>query len=313
MTSVVFNQLLVLFLLLLGGFFLARRNILNAQVASGMTSILTKAILPAFAITSLQIPLSQGNVTRFGGAALGMAAVILLGMLLGGVAWLLFRRKLARNEAGILLSCCAFSNAIFIGKPLLEVMHGSSILSIIPISSFVFNVLAFSLGVFLTTLGQPRSGGDLRAFFRAICNPIILCSIVGMLFYFCSITLPTPIRAAMDMLTACMTPLSMLLIGASLAGARPKEVLLDWRVYLISLVRLVLCPLLVYALARPLVQDPQLLHMLLVFAAVPVATTSGILAEQYDSPHKALASRSIVVSTALCFLTLPLLLSLLGL
>lgn len=313
MLPIVFNQLSILFLLILAGYLLAKKNILDSRVSKGLSSILTKAILPAFAITSLQIPFSRENMLRLGGAALGMVGLILGGALLGGVVWLLFRKKLAKNEAGILLCCCAFSNSIFIGKPLLEVMHGDSILFLISVSSFVFNLLAFSLGVFFTTLGQPGSGGGLRAFFRAICNPIVICSIVGMLFYFFSIPLPAPIRSAMDMLVACMTPLSMLLIGASLVGTRPREMLLDWRVYLISLVRLILCPLLVLALARPLVQDVQLLHMLFVFAAVPVATTSGILAEQYDSPYKALASRSIVVSTALCFVTLPLLLALLGL
>lgn len=311
MTSIIIHRLLVLFLLLLAGFFLARRNILNTQASKGINAILTKACLPAFAITSLQIPFAPENLMRAWDSVVGIVAMILAGTLLGCAFWLLFRKKFAKNEAGVLLCCCAFSNAIFIGKPLLEAMHGSSILFIISITSFVFNLLAFSLGVFMTTLGMPQSGGRLRAFFRAICNPIVICSIIGLLLYFFSITLPTPLRAAMDMLTACMTPLSMLLIGASLAGARPKEVLLDWRVYLISLVRLVLCPLLVLALFRPLIQDVQLLHMLFVFAAVPVATTAGILAEQYDSPYKSLASRSIVISTALCFITLPLLLSLL--
>lgn len=313
MSAIIIDKLITLLLLMAVGFFLRKLGIFDVRVEKGLSALLTKALLPAFAISGLQRPYSSENVPRMGGAIIGLTLIVAVGAVLAVLFCALIKKCFTKNEAGVFISSIAFGNFIFLGKPLLEALYGDALSFFFAMLSFWFNILSFSVGVFLINWGRETQGGRLRGAIRAAVNPITVCSVVGILFYFFSIELPHPVRGTLDMLADAMIPLSMLLIGSSLYGASIREILTDWKIYAICCFRMVLCPLMIYLIVRPLTQDIELFHALLIISAMPVAATVGILAEQYDSPYKALATKSIVVSTVLCFITLPLLLLVFGL
>ena len=104
-------------------------------------------------------------------------------------------------------------------------------------------------------------------------------------------------------------PLSMLIIGTSLGAISVRATLADWRVYVVSAVRLLVCPLLTWLVLRPFVSG-ALLGIPVLLAACPSAMVVTALCLQYDRSD-AFASKCIFLNTILSAVTIPLLIWLL--
>ena len=83
-----------------------------------------------------------------------------------------------------------------------------------------------------------------------------------------------------------------------------REALTDWRAYVVSLVRLILCPLVVWGVLRLFVSG-TVLGVLTVIAACPSGAMITILSLRYGV-DETFATRVNFVSTVLCAGTLPL-------
>ena len=101
----------------------------------------------------------------------------------------------------------------------------------------------------------------------------------------------------------------MLVIGTSLGGISVRSVLTDWRVYVVSAVRLLVCPLLTWLVLRPFAAG-ALLGISVLMAACPSAMLVTALCLQYGRSD-AFASKCIFLSTVLSAVTIPLLIWLL--
>ena len=98
--------------------------------------------------------------------------------------------------------------------------------------------------------------------------------------------------------------LAMLYVGTILTKSSIKDVFSDWRTYACSFVRLVLIPLLVLMIARPLIHDPMIYGVLVIGHAMPVAGFCAIFAGEYGN-DVVLASKFIFITTLLCIITIP--------
>ena len=101
----------------------------------------------------------------------------------------------------------------------------------------------------------------------------------------------------------------MLIIGTSLGAISVRATLADWRVYVVSAVRLLVCPLLTWLVLRPFVSG-ALLGIPVLLAACPSAMVVTALCLQYDRSD-AFASKCIFLNTILSAVTIPLLIWLL--
>ena len=115
---------------------------------------------------------------------------------------------------------------------------------------------------------------------------------------------------AVNQLGLLTTPLSMLLVGSLLATMPVKSVFVNWRAYVVSLLRLLLFPLVVWVVLESLRLPEMLVGIPTVIAAMPAAVNSAVLAEQYDG-NAALASQIVFLSTLLAVLSIPLVVGLL--
>lgn len=153
---------------------------------------------------------------------------------------------------------------------------------------------------------RPTPGGVLKALAR---NPLILACLLGILLNLSGLGLPAPAVPVLDLLAAMALPLGLLAVGAALdlRALRTGGV----AVIAAALVKLVLMPLLAWGLARGIGLDQQATQVLLVFAAVPTATSAYILARQLggDAP---LMANIITAQTLIALLTMPLMLGWLG-
>jgi predicted permease len=313
---VVLGQMITLFLIVLIGFAAFKRGFIDEKVQKGLSVLLTDIFLPAFLLSGLQIPYSIDHVRSMGDSLLG----IVLFLAAGFIPSFLFTklRRMQWSEAGIVMCCSMFPNCIFLGKPIMNALYAQSADFRIAGFAIFFNIALVTLGRFLVAPDQ-KEKKSIRASLRYLVNPVTVVGGLGLVLYFLDIQLYAPVTAACQLFANMMTPLSMFLIGCSLAQIHFKgpgavrAQLLDGRVYFITAIRLFLTPLLTYAIARPLIHDPVTLGVVVIAAAMPVATMSEIYAMQAGNEHAATAAKAVVLSTLLCIASAPAVVGILGL
>jgi len=109
--------------------------------------------------------------------------------------------------------------------------------------------------------------------------------------------------SAIDSLGSMTSPLSMILIGATLANMKLK-VLLDKSVLYTSFFRLIAFPVLIALLLKPFGLEPMIVNVCVILLAMPVASNTAAMAERYGGDYK-FASAVVSVSTLLSVVTVP--------
>ena len=154
-----------------------------------------------------------------------------------------------------------------------------------------------------------HDGGGLRL--KEILTMPLCATLVSLLILLLHIPVPGAVRSLISTMSGATMPLSMLVIGASLGSVSLLDAFRNGRLYLASAVRLLLIPLLTWALLRLFISDTELLMTMTVLAGCPSAILITVLCIQYER-DAVFAAEGTLQNTALSLVTIPLLLWLLG-
>ena len=142
-----------------------------------------------------------------------------------------------------------------------------------------------------------------EAYKKLVKHPCIIAVFIGVLVMAFRVTFPEFLENTVEGISKCMVPISMLAIGAMLADSDIRR-MFDREVLYYCWLRLVLYPLLILAVLRLFHTDRVLCSTMVLLSAMPMASTTAILADKYEcSPE--IASQTIFVSTLLSIVTLP--------
>ena len=134
----------------------------------------------------------------------------------------------------------------------------------------------------------------------------VIACIAAMLLYFLQTPVPSFLQAFITNLGNLTAPLSMMIIGASLAQMPLKELFLDKKLLLFSLVKLLLLPAVWMIMVNRVAEQEILRGVCLVMMATPVGSMTAMLAQQYGGDYET-ASRGVALTTVLSVITMPLL------
>ena len=219
------------------------------------------------------------------------------------IAWLLATRALhlARPAVGSVVCCALVANTGYLGYPLVAALLGFDRLS----EAVVYDVLvsspvlifgAFSVGA---AFGE-RAGEGVRergaAFFTR--NPPLYAAILAMIAP--DSLAPDPLVDAARIAVVAILPLGFFAVGAALAeeaeeGAMPVPPPLDAPVAAAVALRLAVAPVLLYALALPLIDLPG---AYLLLAAMPCGINTMIVTHAYGLDLR-IAAGAVAWSTAI--------------
>lgn len=296
----IFNQILMLFLLMVAGYAARKIEVFDDKVTKGLSSILLKLTLPALIISSMQNPFSTELLKQSGQILL--LSVITYGISIGIAVLVPKLMKSSDEEKSVYQFILLFSNVGFMGYPVVESVFGKEALFYTAIYNLPFNLLVFTLGIYLFT---SKGGKDHKVNWKIFVNPGVVAVFIGFFLFIFSIRLPYAIEGAVELLGSTTTPLSMIIVGGLLAKIEVKKVLGNWRVYVTSLVRLIVLPILIWLIFKGFITDPLLLGVPVIIAAMPAAANTAILAEEYGG-NAELASQGVFISTLLSVISIPL-------
>lgn len=285
------NILMLLYLLI--GYFLFRKKLIGISGSADIGRMLLHIVMPA---AILKAYMTSYTPERLIGLVLSFLAALLALLLAIFISRIFFKKEQAIERFG-----AAFSNAGFIGIPLVQMTLGEE--AVFYISSFValLNILQWTYGVFILT-------GDRNTFsFQKLrTNPVILSFLGGLLLFFLPVRLPDLLTGMIGSLAAMNGPLAMIVLGTYLAQVSPGSLFKEKLAYRSSFVRLILIPILTIILLGFFPAEYHTLKLaVLIAASAPIGSNVAIFAQLYGQDYTR-AVKEVCLSTLLCMITLPL-------
>lgn len=287
-----FKQSLTMFVYLLIGYFLYKKKLVSKQGSADMGRMLLYVIMP--------VAILKSYIRDFSTELLEGLAVSFVLALLSLILAVVVSRLLFKKEEGVERFGAAFSNAGFIGIPLVQMALGTE--AVFYVASFVaiLNILQWTYGILVMT-------GD-RSVIRPqkICtNPIVISFLAGLILFFAPITLPEILTDIIGTLSSMNGPVAMIVLGVYLGQVPLKSLFTDRLVYKCAAVRLLLIPALTIVLMLIVPAEYQTIKLtVLIAAAAPVGSNVAIFAQLYDQDYTR-AVKEVCLSTLLCIVTLP--------
>lgn len=298
--SIVFAKMAMLVLIMLLGYLCARIGITGPEFNQRVTPLMVKVLLPATILNSvLSVPDFSGRELL--DYILVMTVMVALQML---PAWFLPRLMRTRSEdVGATRLVTAFGNVGFVGLPVVAAIFGDEMVFFASLCNIPFNLALYSC----SAVQLSPDGGRVR--WQDVLNAPVIATLLSVVLLLSRVHVPGVLADTISSVSGVTIPLSMLVIGTSLGGISVRSVLTDWRVYVVSAVRLLVCPLLTWLVLRPFAAG-ALLGISVLMAACPSAMLVTALCLQYGRSD-AFASKCIFLSTVLSAVTIPLLIWLL--
>jgi predicted permease len=298
--NVVLNQVIILFIILAIGYVAGKFNILDSNGTKKLSEILLYISTPMMIFNSFFIDFSQERLVNtiwvIGFTTFMFIVSITLSKLIYG--------KFNERTAPVLRFTAIFSNCGYIGLPLMRAVFGEE-------GAFYGSFYIVLFNVFLWSYGYMMFGGkDTKAktLKRVLLSPAIIAVYIGTIVFLFSIPIPSTIKGAIKAVGDTTMPLSMLIVGGVISTARLVTLFNDWKVYLSSIVRLILMPALAFLIAL-LVGVPYLPAAVTVTAlAMPAAANATIFSEMFGK-DAVFASKCVAVSNLLSIITAPVLIS----
>ena len=300
MTQII-KQMTVLFLIMGTGYLCGKKGLMDEDLSKKLSSLVLNVTMPAMILASV-----AGGSAGYSKSAAGQ--VLLAGAVCYAVivplAFAVVRLlRVPDSQAKLYAFMIIFSNTGYMGYPVLRAIYGEGAIFLASIFNMLFDVLAYSLGVWL------MSGGRGKFSPRVLVNPALISSVLALAVFMTDIKLPSVIGSTLDSLGSVTSPCAMMLIGSSLALIPAKEIFTELRLYPFSLIKQLALPLLARFILGFILGDPELLGIMTVLAAMPAASLCVMFANQYGSDAK-LASKGVFITTMCSFITIPLLCSL---
>lgn len=303
--NLVFSNLLGLFLLIGVGYLAVRLGVVPASSSKSLTALLMNITTPATVFVSLIRPFEASFLTD--GVTIILLAALLF-LLFALTAWLAARLLGVREgRRGIWMFACIFCNNGFMGFPIALALFQEEGLTLAVILGIPFNLLVYTLGAKLVCMDRIQDARNAPISWRSVLlNNVNIAMVLGLVFYIGRILVPTALMTPLTYLSNVTTPLSMLITGITLANGSFAALFKDRDVITASLMRLLVFPLLTWAIMLPLpIANPLVCAVTLVIMAMPAPALATILAEHYGGNAK-LGSQIVFLSSLLCMVTIPL-------
>lgn len=306
--SPLFVKLLTFIALMLAGYAGARKNILCPGFAKSLSWLVMDIFLSCTilnSVTSGDLDISGAQLVK---VILLLSLVMLISYAFGALSARIFFK--GRKNAPVFELPISVMNNIFIGLPIAEALYGSTAVLYCALSCIPYNLLLYSYGVWRLRSGKALDGGAAFKIKDMFTVPLF-ATLAALVIFIFNIQLPNILRELISTTASATMPASMIVIGATLGGVKIADGFKERYVYLISLMRLIIVPAVVWFIAGLLSTDSMLVATCTIIAACPSAVVVSILALQNDY-DAAFSSNAVLVTTALSMISLPVWVYILG-
>lgn len=295
-----FQQMVVLMLIMLIGFLAAKKRIFSEQANKDFSSLVNYVTAPALILSSTA---GAGEVGTKGDSLFVLLMATLSYVFFIALSFLtpkIFRAK--KGEDGIIQFLTVFANNGFMGFPVVLAIFGTGGLFYASIYNIPNNLMLYSIGILMVAKGNRDNNISWKFI---LMNPANIAAFIALFCFFTDTQLPTVFLEMAESIGNITSPLAMMIIGASMAKMELHSAFKDVKLYVFALFRMVLLPVLIWFSLRSILSNEIMLGILVIIAAMPGPTMAVTLSVQYDG-NTEFATRYVFLSTLLSVLTIPL-------
>lgn len=308
------ETMLVLFIVIIVGYVANKKGILDKNSNAKLSDLVLKITSPALIISSVLNSEQTGDKKEifnmlFAGVILYLSLIL--------ISKLIIKVFRLNNENGAIYELMlVFVNATFMGYPILSAIYGENAIFSFSILHMPFNILIYSYGVYqfqkdrtkAANLSKEQNKNSVD--WKILINPGIISAVIALIIFLFDLKFQAVIKEAFSLVGGATVPISMMLIGSSLALIPLKDVFSDSKIYILSAIKLIVMPFIIYFLANLIFKDETIVGFLTVSAALPTASMIVMFANQYNKNIKS-ASSGVFITTILSIITIPVIISLL--
>ncbi len=307
----IFQVLAPILALGLIGYFATRLGHFQSTHRDGLAKYVFDFAVPMLlfsAVVQLEPPKASTSAL-FISYYLPLVVIFIVGL---AIAWWALNRSLVESMV-IGLGAC-FSNTVLLGIPLIPRALGNEALFPLFLIISVHGITVFTAVTVAIEIARGRNASlselPQQVIRGLLANPLIVGLAAGFLWKLTGLGLHPLAEDMFDLVSTSVTPAALFVLGSSLAGYRLSGSIAP--AILVSVLKNLLQPLLVFGVGYTLGLEPLWLSVAVLLAAMPTGVNMYLFASRYDvSPPT--ATTSILISTVSGIATLSLVIGLLKL
>lgn len=295
----IIDTMFKLFSMLVLGYYFYKKNYFNSDVNEKLSNMIVRFTAPALIISSVSNVDAVNKAEVFKIVLIG----VVLYLTLPFIAYITIKLLgVDKSKEGIYKMLITFSNVSFMSYPIVQALYGDVAIFYNTLLHMPFNILIFTYGEYLLSKGEGKGKVNIKA--RDILSPGLLAAVLAAVIYFAKIRLPSFIETTCSFLGGVTTPLSMIILGSVLGGYSIKEVFLEKKLYLISVLKLVILPVFIFFIFNKIFTDPIIIGVATLTMGMPAASMCVMLSIKYEGQVK-IASIGVFLTTILSLISIP--------
>lgn len=297
-----FGQMVVLFILMGIGYLCYKKGMITDEVSKKLSAIVVNIANPAMVLTGC---MGEEKIEGRELLITGVLIVIVYSVLLLLAFIIPSLLRIDKKSRGAYQAMTVFSNIGFMGFPVVAALYGNGALLYAALFTIPYNILIYTYGVSAMSVNTGTGKKKSTLSPGKILNVGVIACIITIVVYFFQIPVPAFIKTTTTHLSNLTAPLSMMVIGASLATIDLKKLFMDGKLLLFAAIKLLIIPIAGMMVIRQFLANEVICGVCMVMLATPVGSMTAMLAQQYDGDYE-MASRGVALTTILSVVTMPL-------
>jgi len=299
------SQMAYLFTLILVGYVLMKRRAVPDNAVSVLSKVESNFLIPAMILDTFLEKFNTKTLSETWG--LFFCSFAVLAVLIPFCLFVCRRVTKDRYLQNIYTFGLAFANYAFMGYAVVKTLFPELFFEYV-IFTLPIWIAVYLWGTPCLLIGKEKDGKK-GSFWKNLCNPMVVCMLLGILLGLVQLPVPQWLRSVLSHSGACMSPLAMVLTGMILPGVSLKKTFASKEVYLLSLIKLILMPLAFVAVGKLFSFERSFFICALCTIAMPLGVTSIVIPASYDKDTSQAAGLVLVTHLFSC-ITLPFIFSL---
>lgn len=197
----------------------------------------------------------------------------------------------------------AFSNFGFMGNAVVSAVFPEIFLEYLIFTMPLWTMI-YMWGVPCLLIPSEEGKQTMKSRLKSFANPMFAAMVIGVVIGLCGIKLPSFLSTAVSVTGSCMSPIAMMLTGITIANMDVKKVLSIKSIYVVSLIRLLVFPLIFVGIFKLLPMSQNIVVCTICSLAMPLGLSTLVIPGGYGK-DTSVAAGMAVVSHLLSAVTIP--------
>jgi len=303
------NQIAVLFTFIAIGFVLAKCKILDSSAATVLSKLENNVFIPCLVLGTFMSKFTIETFKTSYDLLLISTIIILIMMPLATIiSKCLTKDKFTQN---IFTYGLAFANFGFMGNAVVMALFEEIFFEYL-IFTLPFWAMIYIWAVPTLLIPNENEKQTIKTRLKSFLNPMFIAMCIGALIGIFNIKVPKFLKDVIDISGSCMSPVAMLLTGITVSVMDARKTFLDYKLYLVSFIRLIVIPIIFIFIARQLNFSSVVFCCALCSMAMPLGLNTIVVPSAYGKDTSK-ATGMAVISHLISVITIPIIFSMVNL